>query len=137
MKTRLPALGAAFFLALLGITAAVAATIVATPGDTSSSSASGKSSSSTNTTTPSGMIATDEDSCADGAWMELRRADGSPFRDETDCLGYTHHGRGSDDNGRRGSDDLSNNSNGYVEPAGDNGSQGNHLPPRDNHGGRY
>jgi hypothetical protein len=38
-------------------------------------------------------VATDKDSCKNGNWKTLRRADGSPFRNQGDCVSYTNNGK--------------------------------------------
>jgi hypothetical protein len=36
---------------------------------------------------------TDKDGCKDGGWQTLTRADGSPFKNQGDCVSYTNTGR--------------------------------------------
>ena len=38
-------------------------------------------------------VATNKDQCKNGGWQTLRRADGSPFRNQGDCVSYTNNGR--------------------------------------------
>ena len=38
-------------------------------------------------------VATNKDACKDGGWRTLRRADGSSFKNQGDCVSYTNTGR--------------------------------------------
>lgn len=38
-------------------------------------------------------VATSKDACKDGGWRTLRRADGSSFKNQGDCVSYTNTGR--------------------------------------------
>jgi hypothetical protein len=38
-------------------------------------------------------VATDKDQCKDGGWQTLKRADGSSFKNQGDCVSYTNNGR--------------------------------------------
>jgi hypothetical protein len=38
-------------------------------------------------------VAEDGDGCKNGGWETLRRADGSPFKNQGDCVSYTNNGR--------------------------------------------
>jgi hypothetical protein len=38
-------------------------------------------------------VATDKDACKNGNWKTLRRADGSPFKNQGDCVSYTNNGK--------------------------------------------
>ena len=39
------------------------------------------------------VVAGNKDQCKDGGWMNVRRADGSSFRNQGDCVSYTNNGR--------------------------------------------
>ena len=38
-------------------------------------------------------VATDKDECKSGGWQNVRRADGSPFTNQGDCVSYTNNGK--------------------------------------------
>jgi hypothetical protein len=38
-------------------------------------------------------VAHDKDQCKDGGWQTLKRADGSAFKNQGDCVSYTNNGR--------------------------------------------
>lgn len=38
-------------------------------------------------------VATDKDSCKQGGWKDLRRADGSPFKNQGECIRYVNTGK--------------------------------------------
>jgi len=38
-------------------------------------------------------VATTKDSCKNGGWQTLTRADGSPFKNQGDCVSYTNNGK--------------------------------------------
>jgi hypothetical protein len=38
-------------------------------------------------------VATDKDQCKDGGWQNVRRANGTPFKNQGDCVSYTNNGR--------------------------------------------
>jgi hypothetical protein len=38
-------------------------------------------------------VASSKDACKNGGWKRVRRADGSPFRNQGDCVSYTNNGR--------------------------------------------
>jgi hypothetical protein len=38
-------------------------------------------------------VAADKDECKNGGWQNLRRADGTPFKNQGDCVSYTNNGR--------------------------------------------
>jgi hypothetical protein len=38
-------------------------------------------------------VATDKEACKQGGWKTLRRADGSPFKNQGDCVSYTNTGK--------------------------------------------
>ena len=39
------------------------------------------------------VVATDKDECKDGGWQTLSRANGTPFKNQGDCVSYTNNGR--------------------------------------------
>ncbi len=42
---------------------------------------------------PSFVVATDKDQCKDGGWQNVRRADGTPFKNQGDCIQYVNTGK--------------------------------------------
>ena len=38
-------------------------------------------------------VATDKDECKNGGWQNVRRADGSTFKNQGDCVSYTNNGK--------------------------------------------
>jgi hypothetical protein len=38
-------------------------------------------------------VATDKDACKGGGWQNLRRADGSTFKNQGDCIQYVNAGK--------------------------------------------
>ena len=47
----------------------------------------------------SARVPVDKDDCKDDGWRNLARPDGTPFRNQGDCVSYTNNGRGPSGNG--------------------------------------
>ena len=39
------------------------------------------------------QVATDKDQCKNGGWQTVKRADGSSFKNQGDCVSYTNNGK--------------------------------------------